>query len=168
MRLYADPGEPQPGAAHKAVHHRSHKAHSHAHCGGGGAAGGKPAQVRAPAAVGLGQLRFDCRLLDCTSARLLVGCASPLHLLSPAPTAPPCLVLPAPFQLRLMLCATPMNPCCSPASTAAPPPPHCGARSVKRAACTATPAAFSRRRTALSGRWVRVAAGSAAASKVHV
>lgn len=44
VRLYADPGEPQPGAAHKAVHHRSHKAHSHAHCGGGGAAGGKPAQ----------------------------------------------------------------------------------------------------------------------------
>ncbi|KAL4421697.1 hypothetical protein ABPG77_010641 [Micractinium sp. CCAP 211/92] len=43
VRLYADPGEPQPAAAHKA-HHKPAKAHSHAHRGGGGAAGGKPAQ----------------------------------------------------------------------------------------------------------------------------
>lgn len=51
VRLYADPGEPQPAAAPKAAHHKPAKMHSHAHRAGGGVAGGKPVQVRMPAAA---------------------------------------------------------------------------------------------------------------------
>lgn len=64
VRLYADPGEPQPAAAHK-PHHKPAKAHSHAHRGGGGAAGGKPVQVRSAATAAAAALPAASWLLPC-------------------------------------------------------------------------------------------------------